>query len=328
MGSLSCGSETMDLNVSLHTVNDTCFWRVISEEFYLDERFEIDGTEGRTCEKPILEIGSPFIECPGTITIQKFCALGVPWIMDEDGCPDPLCKGCDCFPPCLCITFEGSIDGIASFGRETACFDPYLGGWQATIYTETKSFFESCDPDIPGVVDIEIILTSNEYTGGCEAEINYSLNGVPQPTEILTLTNCPGPPFVLSAGSVLSILGIFCDESCEDCCPDVPDTLTATVELCCCSVQVQLTRLTTGSDVWSGTGDCDGQDIVIFLWCLWASGSFTYRIDYACPTCGNSHGPPVTLISCDPFQVEFEDGEPWGGCCDCYLETGTITITE
>lgn len=144
-GSIYCGGETMDLRVLLYHVDDHCYWRVISEEFYFDELFEIGGA-GQSCQEPNLEIEALFYECPGTVTIERYEEAVIPLVEDENGSLVPYCGDCRCACKTLCVV--RSEDGYIT--KEEIDWDG--GGW-GDIRLERDEYTGECIAVVEGKYD-------------------------------------------------------------------------------------------------------------------------------------------------------------------------------
>lgn len=219
-GSLTCYDEAMDLRVLLHHADGRCYWRVVSETFAIDELFEIDGTEGRTCESPILQITAPFYECSGSVSIRPHRYLSIPNVLDDNGCPERLCESCSCLCDCLCITFSDQDDCSKTV---QACFDEVDNVWRASISCEYEP------------IEITIRLQRNAANGNCELALETSLgDGDPIPLSDCTHINVDWLLTLEDYSEVLIIASCLeCDQCSVNvpCCPrPLPRTLYATFE--------------------------------------------------------------------------------------------------
>lgn len=143
-GTLSCDGEEMDLLVSLVEIDGSCFWRVVSNHFYIDEFFEISSS-GQPCDKPEFVVNAPFETCPGVVRIVKHELHTIPFGEDADGCIDPetIC-GCRCVSKKLCI-YE-NLDGYIS--HYEAEWDDDISGWVRedgyTYLLEWNDYIDLC----------------------------------------------------------------------------------------------------------------------------------------------------------------------------------------
>lgn len=130
---LICGVEIIDLTVLLHSENDKCYWRVVSEKNYIDELFEI-GPELQSCERPELILPFSFAECGGTLTITRQELRKLPPRLDDAGCPsEPFCGDCNCTCECLCVTIT-DYGGVTSKGEICNVSYPDEGPvWEGTV---------------------------------------------------------------------------------------------------------------------------------------------------------------------------------------------------
>ena len=339
-GTLPCAGETMDIRVSLHYENDTCYWRVVSEAFYIDELFEIDGTEGRTCEDPVLEIDAPFYECTGTITIQKQLSMQLPTVDDEEGCARVLCTGCQCFSPWLCVEYHD----LDCFGVAYVYYDEGRNLWEATINTqalESQQHQDPCYPTACPVITLQFYFDV-DYDGSC---ILVLLRDGIEYTATPTCISGGGFTANFPAGftTTINVSNVPCSPPCSVCCPDSPDELTATVTFGCCSSTLTLNRVHPGMDYWIGSSsnNCTGHpysefpgaDLNVHLVCRYFdnTGESHYLIRADCgKTCDTSFVVSTAkVLSCQPFHIEAHD-QVTQICCSGNNEAsiGSVVITE
>lgn len=138
IGEIGCGGESLDLLVFIEYEYETCYWRVISENFDLDLYFEI-GPGLQSCESPVLEFEVPFEECTGTIAITRYDLELLPPRTGDYCEEEPWCGSCECVCKRICVTrrFNGE------FTHEELEWDDYSRCWE------------------------DICLIRDEYTGGC-----------------------------------------------------------------------------------------------------------------------------------------------------------------
>lgn len=132
-GDLFCDLETMDLTVLLHFENKICYWRVISEIFYIDELFEI-GPEKQSCEKPELELEVSFVKCSGTLRIKRHELVILPPYIEGECNELPFCDDCECTCDCLCVAVIGPYGSTEDFGE--ICNTSYPNDppvWEGTV---------------------------------------------------------------------------------------------------------------------------------------------------------------------------------------------------
>lgn len=138
VGAVGCGTESMDLLVFIFSEGGRCYWRVISESFYVDQIFEISPDQ-QTCDEPNLEFSVRFAECEAIVSIQKYALRRLEPRVDTDCQLKPWCGSCECVCSTLCVTRK--IGGVVS--SEELDWDPFR------VVGET---FASCEMTIPGSV--------------------------------------------------------------------------------------------------------------------------------------------------------------------------------
>jgi len=138
VGSLGCGSETLDLLIFLFHENGHCYWRVVSEAFYLDIAFEISPYE-QSCQYPDLEFNVRFAECDATVNVRRYSLARLEPRLDPYCELEPWCGSCECICNTLCVTRK--IAGEVS--TEELEWDEYTHCWG------------------------DICLLQDDYSGGC-----------------------------------------------------------------------------------------------------------------------------------------------------------------
>lgn len=103
VGAISCGSETMDLLIFIFHEDGRCYWRVISESFYLDQLFEISPYE-QSCEDPDLQFEVAFEECDAIVSVRRYSLSRLEPRRDPYCELEPWCGSCECVCRTLCVT--------------------------------------------------------------------------------------------------------------------------------------------------------------------------------------------------------------------------------
>jgi len=124
VGAVGCGTESMDLLVFIFSEGGRCYWRVISESFYVDQIFEISPDQ-QTCDEPNLEFSVRFAECEAIVSIQKYALRRLEPRVDTDCQLKPWCGSCECVCSTLCVTRK--IGGVVS--SEELDWDPVSRCW-------------------------------------------------------------------------------------------------------------------------------------------------------------------------------------------------------
>lgn len=269
------------------TKNDDgdCVWHIVSEDWEIDTEV-LRSVAGCLIEADTLitidDAVNPLSSNVGTIVIEVYGRIIVPLETSTGNCKERVCGNCVCFPRCLCIRqqIEYEYEG-GSYRDETAsraikaCWDSELGelgGWHAQFPVEAAN---NCWP----AYDVLITLEADD-DGDCQFHINVNdgeFYGVSD-----TDLSCPNPHTVsgswefdsedgwpiadpidpmlraaLTFGAVAADCG---DSNCPTtCCPDAPNTLTATVQgyssddgPCADEFEVTLTRFQCSGE-WRGT---------------------------------------------------------------------------
>lgn len=154
-GELACGTQVMDLVVSLHFESQACYWRVMSESFYIDERFEI-GPDKQSCESPVLTLNVSFSECSGSLRIERHEQERLKPRVEPDCGELPWCGSCQCTCKSLCVLisqylgrrYYGDLVGQFSSGNSS-----YI--WEGSIFA------------LPTSYAVSIVLTRDPYTNEC-----------------------------------------------------------------------------------------------------------------------------------------------------------------
>lgn len=157
VGAINCGSETIDLLVFLYFENRVCYWRVISETYYIDEVFEIS-PPGQSCEEPQLEFAVALSDCSGTVTIRRHEQERLP-LRQTDDCQEELwCGSCECTCSALCVRIANGCDeckGEIAYDDYSSGCQPAEPSWSGSIACFGKSH------------ELQIVLSRDEYTKRC-----------------------------------------------------------------------------------------------------------------------------------------------------------------
>ena len=154
-GEIVCGTQVMDLMVLLHFENQTCYWRVISESFYIDDLFEI-GADKQSCERPALTLDVSFSECSGILRIERHEQERLEPRVEPDCGELPWCGSCQCTCKTLCVLisqymgrrYYGELPGQFASGGSS-----YI--WEGSILA------------LPTSYAVSIELTRDQYTNEC-----------------------------------------------------------------------------------------------------------------------------------------------------------------
>lgn len=96
-----------EIEVTLVKLDDVCYWRVQIDDFEIDETFEIDH-DTVTCRDPVFDIDVDTGTCAGTIHIERYDLLKVPFrSMDQEITEEAFtCGECDVVCSLLCVKYE------------------------------------------------------------------------------------------------------------------------------------------------------------------------------------------------------------------------------
>jgi len=187
------------------------------------------------------------------------------------------------------------------------------------------------------VVDCEETLTSG---GGCPAgtvsvDLVTDVLCVSGSLQVCTTTVCLPAGTILTASDCGGGAGGGTVPGPGPCC-DLPETLTATVDLSTCTCPDPTLSITWNGSVWTGTAalpaPCDAETVTVTFWSEeFDADTCVYHADvlFSCSGGTRSAQLSATDQQCTPFSINlpgFED-RPIDGCCN-NGNLSSVTIAE
>jgi hypothetical protein len=249
---------------------------------------------------------------------------------DRYRCARPFCNTCNCTCDELCISITAPSAGATCTG--TASFSGTLCNnqtgdprWIGTI---------GCSP--AGEVEVEIILSRNEYTDACEltGTVVGTIDGVPVDFVLSAVAagDCRmiNATWTEDAGGDTYTINATCLEcgTCTGCCDLHPDVLTCTFESpgcpCLDGVQVLMDKVSTGNgwEYGADPGACfppNPMAMDFSLTCTNLNGCANWYFEVVGVQGCVSHYDESLPQQCDCLPLILEFDVPFvgiGGCCD------------
>lgn len=313
IGSITCGSETADITVSLYKdAYDNCYWRVESYFLGVDELFAI-GYGAESCELPTLSIPAEFYGCSGTIDIVRHDHDPLPK-REENGRQVPYCGNCQCVCQVLCVTrLVDEVYVTDEFTWSEADLAWVFGYEQITL---THDAYDQCvlemsgfDPVVIGCPDTITVGLDNGYeTAAIQCKLCQCDNGV-------TTICCP-------ARLLPSTFTVEITEDAEGCSGIVATGTMVLDDLLSGGAIPQYT--------WKGelAINCEGVTLLtVYLRCTLGGEFFAWwdpvvggvggTIDEDGVVLPNGDFGDPTSVSCDPFEVVFSGTTNALSDCGC-----------
>lgn len=275
----------------------------------------------------------------GTLSWNKLVPRRLPYVIDESGCRTWFCGNCECICECLCVTVTVAVPDIEIPGvvcRAEVCDTTYdecdAPRWEASLTCGTET------------IDLSFGLDRDEETGQCL--LTLIANGIEQTPKFISCGNLSAS-WELPHYVTIEVACKLCDCTLAGvgtpCCPDrqTPRKLYATYEsvggtcdnLDGVVIELNSVSLGPGDTCWEGDTSgvsCGGQPGTVHgAMACWIDefGEPNWIYTDASSKCTNlGIGSIVgTLISCNPFEVEFALG-PGVGCCEPIAVNAQVII--